>query len=138
MMTMTKTYSELSRINTFMGRYEYLKLGGHVGHSTFGFDRYINQEFYKSREWKSAREAAILRDEGCDLGIRGYEIYGGLLVHHINPIVSGDIMHDDERILDPEFLITTTQSTHNAIHYGDRSLLPKKYSPRKRGDTRLW
>ena len=137
-MTKIRSYSELSRIDEFDDRFEYLKLGGSVGHATFGFDRHINQSFYRSSEWRMIRDQVILRDNGCDLGVSGYEINGALLIHHINPMESDDIVHDREWILDPEYLITTTQNTHNAIHYGDRSLLRKKFVPRTRGDTQLW
>lgn len=137
-MKRNKTYTDLSHIDTFEGRFDYLELGGSVGHSTFGFDRYINQEFYTSAEWKNIRQHVILRDNGCDLGIPGYEINGSLLIHHINPMTPDDIIHGESWILDPEFLITTTSNTHNAIHYGDRSLLRTKFVERKRGDTRLW
>jgi len=133
-----KRYSELVRLQTFEERYTYLKIGGVVGDSTFGFDRYLNQGFYKSRQWKQVRQSVILRDEGCDLGVRGHEIHSGLLVHHMNPVVSHDIIDGEEWILDPEFLITTTQMTHNAIHYGDESLLPKPFVERRPGDTKLW
>jgi len=133
-----RTYSELCRLDTFEDRYEYLKLGGQVGESTFGFDRWINQQFYTSGEWRNVRNHVIVRDEGCDLGIPGYEINGGLVVHHINPMISDDITHGEEWILEPEFLITTTQDTHNAIHYGSRSRLRLPFVPRSPGDTRLW
>lgn len=135
---LTKTYTELSRIDTFEDRFEYLKLGGSVGHVTFGFDRHINQGFYTSTEWKSIRQHIILRDNGCDLGVPGYEINSSILIHHINPMEVDDIVHGEEWIFDPEFLITTTKTTHNAIHYGDRSLLMPKVVERRRGDTRLW
>jgi len=134
----TRTYNELRRLDTFLERYEYLKLGGVVGHATFGFDRHINQMFYASREWKQVREAVILRDNGCDLGVPGFEINGALVVHHINPIKEDDIVHSHEWVLNPEFLITTTHDTHNAIHYGDSSLLRTEFVERKPGDTRLW
>lgn len=137
-MSLTKRYSELIREDSFEGRYEYLKLGGSVGRSTFGFDRHINQRFYASREWKDLRRLVILRDNGCDLGADGYEIHGQILIHHVNPISVDNIVHSDEWILDPEFLITTTKDTHNAIHYGDRSLLRKPLVARGRGDTKLW
>ena len=133
-----KSYRELIRLHTFEERYEYLRLGGVVGVSTFGFDRYINQSFYQSSEWKHIRREVILRDSGCDLGVRGFEINGALLIHHMNPIDSNDIVHGEDWILDPDNLITTTQNTHNAIHYGDRSLLKTKFVERKPGDTRLW
>jgi hypothetical protein len=137
-MTITKTYTELSRFHTFEDRFEYLRLHGDVGRSTFGFDRYINQKFYRSSEWKRSRNLVIIRDEGCDLGIPDYEIHGELLVHHINPIVADDIIHGEDWIFDPEYLITTTHPTHNAIHYSDASLLPKIVVARHAGDTKLW
>jgi hypothetical protein len=133
-----RSYAELSRIHNFEGRFEYLKLGGSVGHATFGFDRHINQTFYTSREWKDIRRDVIMRDNGCDLGIPGYEINGSLLIHHMNPMNSDDIVHREEWILDMDFLITTTTNTHNAIHYGDGSMLLTKFVERKPGDTRLW
>jgi hypothetical protein len=135
---MMKTYTELSRYSSFEDRFEYLRLHGDVGRATFGFDRYINQQFYRSREWKTSRDVVITRDEGCDLGVPGYEINGELLVHHINPVVVDDIVHGEEWIFDPEFLITTTHTTHNAIHYSDASLLPKIVVARQAGDTKLW
>lgn len=94
--------------------------------------------FYRSQEWKDVRREVIIRDEGCDLGVEGYEIHGQLLIHHMNPISPNDIRHGDDRIIDPQFLITTTHRTHNAIHYGDESLLPRPFVPRRRGDTKLW
>ena len=135
---MIKTYHELCRFETFEDRYEYLKLGGQVGHSTFGFDRWINQTFYASWEWKRVRQYVIVRDNGCDLGVSGYEIHKEMLIHHINPMESEDIVHGEEWILDPKYLITTTHDTHNAIHYGDISMLKKPYVERTPGDTRLW
>lgn len=133
-----KRYSDLRRLSNFEDRYEYLRLGGTVGHSTFGFDRYLNQDFYRSREWKSVRDFVIVRDNGCDLGILGYEINQELLVHHMNPMTADDLIHHEDWVTDPEFLITTTQTTHNAIHYGNRSLLRTPFVERARGDTRLW
>lgn len=135
---MNKSYAELIRIHTFEDRFEYLKLGGIVGHSTFGFDRHINQAFYRSSEWRHIRDHVIVRDNGCDLGVEGYEINGELLVHHINPMESDDIVHALDWILDPNYLITTTKNTHNAIHYGDRSKLAKPLVERRPGDTRPW
>lgn len=137
-MATIKTYSQMSRLDTFEERFEYLKLFGSVGRSTFGFDRYINQRFYQSSQWKRAREFVIVRDDGCDLGVPGYEIYSNILIHHINPVDVEAIVHGDDWIFDPEYLITTTQNTHNAIHYGDASLLPKKVVAREFGDTKLW
>lgn len=133
-----RTYSELSRLETFEERFEYLRLHGRVGRSTFGFDRYLNQKFYRSREWKVTRDYVIVRDEGCDLGVLGYEIAEKALIHHINPVKPEDIVGKEDWLLDPEFLITTTHRTHNAIHYSDISLLPKVVIAREPGDTRLW
>lgn len=133
-----KTYNQLKRLKTFEDRFEYLKLGGGVGESTFGFDRHINQKFYKSHEWQQVREYVIVRDNGCDLGVDGYEIHTQLLIHHINPMVSEDIIHSETWITNPEYLITTTHNTHNAIHYGDSSLLIMPTKPRTPGDTKLW
>jgi len=125
-------------LETFEDRYFYLELKGTLGASTFGFDRWVNQRFYKSREWMSAREQVIVRDNGCDLGIPGFEIYSGLLVHHMNPISVDDLEHGEDWIIDPEYLITTSLQTHNAIHYGDVTLLPRGPVERKSGDTTLW
>lgn len=135
---MIRSYSELRRIDTFEERYHYLALKGEVGLSTFGFDRYINQQFYISRQWRQLRSHVITRDNGCDLGIDDYEIHSKLLIHHMNPIKAEDISHGDPSILDPEFLITTTHQTHNAIHYGDEKLLPRLLTKRFPGDTKLW
>ncbi len=137
-MTMSKSYSELAMLNTFDERFEYLKLGGGVGRATFGFDRHINQQFYMSREWQDVRQYVIFRDEGCDLGIIGYEIHVGPLIHHMNPMVVDDILHKESWILDPEFLITTTHNTHNAIHYGTGVSYPKVVTERTPRDTKLW
>ena len=138
MTTFSRTYSELCRLETFEERYHYLRLRGILGERTFGFDRWVNQRFYKSREWLSARDYVIVRDNGCDLGVQGYEINSGLLVHHMNPISLNDLEEGEEWIIDPEFLITTSLQTHNAIHYGDESLLPRGPIVRQAGDTRLW
>lgn len=137
-MSRIRTYSELSRLRTFEERYHYLKLNGVIGAITFGFDRWINQRFYKSQEWDSVRNFVIVRDNGCDLGVPGFEIVSGLIVHHINPVSSDDLKHGAEWVIDPEFLITTSLQTHNAIHYGDETLLPRGPVVRKRGDTKLW
>lgn len=134
----TRRYSELEKLSTFSERFEYLKLGGHVGRSTFAFDRYLNQKFYSTREWQDVRQYVIFRDNGCDLGIDGYEIYHRPLVHHMNPMGIEDILEKEEWILDPEFLITTTHSTHNDIHYGIESLTPKVVTERSPNDTNLW
>lgn len=135
---MIRTYSELRRIETFEERFDYLVLGGQVGEATFGFDRYINQQFYRSTEWRRTRNEVILRDNGCDLGIFGYDINGALVIHHINPMSADDIEQGVDWILDPEYLITTTKDTHNAIHYGDRSKIRVPFVDRAPGDTRLW
>lgn len=137
-MTIIRSYSELRRLETFEERYRYLRLGGALGAQTFGFDRWVNQRFYKSHEWKWARNEVIVRDNGCDLGIEGFEIHSGLLVHHMNPITLNDLEHGEDWITDPNFLITTSLKTHNAIHYGDESLLPRAPIVRKSGDTTLW
>lgn len=134
----TRSYSEMRRFETFEERYEYLRLGGMVGEVTFGFDRYVNQAFYKSSEWQTTRNGVILRDNGCDLGVRGHEINGSVLVHHMNPVEVDDILDREDWLLNPDFLITTTQKTHNAIHYGDKSLLPQDFVERRPGDTKLW
>ena len=133
-----KTYSELLRYDTFEDRLEYLRLGGGVGRATFGFDRHVNQLFYMTREWKSLRNHVMVRDNGCDLGVLGYEIHVGPLIHHINPMDVNDILHQADWILDPEFLITTTHDTHNAIHYGTQSPYPKVVTERTPDDTKLW
>lgn len=135
---MIKTYSELRRLTTFEARYSYLELHGQVGSATFGFDRYLNQQFYTSSQWRHIRHHVIARDLGCDLGIEGYEIHFKPIIHHMNPITVYDVMHGEESILDPEFLITVTHQTHNAIHFGDKSLLRRPLVDRKQGDTQLW
>lgn len=135
---MLKSYTELSKIDDFRMRFEYLKLGGVVGQSTFGFDRHMNQAFYVSREWRRIRSDVIVRDLGCDLGIDGYAIHKGLYIHHMNPIVADDIVHGNEDILNPEYLITCTHRTHSAIHYGDAGLLQQPLVDRRPGDTKLW
>lgn len=133
-----RTYSELRRLETLQERFDYLKLHGVVGESTFGFDRWMNQGFYTSREWHQVRVHVIARDEACDLGIEGYSIHNRLTIHHMNPMKPSEIAHGDEAILDPEFLITVSNQTHNAVHYGDASRLPREYIPRRAGDTNLW
>lgn len=138
-MTMTiRTYSELITIPTFEERYKYLKIGGKVGEETFGFERYLNQEFYKSYEWQSIRRQVIVRDLGCDLGIEGREIHGKIIVHHMNPITIDDIVSASDFLLNPEYLICTLKSTHDAIHYGDESLLIKAPVERMKNDTCPW
>lgn len=133
-----RTYSELTQLQTFEERFRYLSLLGEVGASTFGFDRWINQNFYRSHEWKQAREFVKVRDNGCDLAVPGHEIYIRPLVHHMNPITPQDLEQGERWVLDPEYLITTTHRTHNAIHYGDDSLLVKPPVERRPGDTKLW
>lgn len=134
----TRSYSELEKLTSLEARFDYLALGAKVGASTFGFDRWINQAFYKSREWKQAREFVIARDLGMELGDPETPIRGGHLIHHMNPLTMADIDQATENLLDPEFLITTSLRTHNAIHYGDRSLLPRyTFEERRPGDTRL-
>lgn len=134
----TRSYRELSRLHTFEERFEYLSLRGVVGQATFGFDRYINQQFYTSTQWRQVRDRVIARDLGMDLGIDGYEIYDKIIIHHMNPMTADEIEHGDSDILDPEYLITTTHQTHNAIHYGDKSRLRQPLIERRPGDTRLW
>ena len=133
-----KRYSELILLPTFEERYKYLQLNGVIGDETFGFDRYINQMFYRSQEWKQVRDYVIVRDNGCDLGIEGHEIRGKILIHHMNPIGIKDIQQVNKFLLDPEYLITTILSTHNAIHYGDESLLVKDPIERSKNDTCPW
>lgn len=133
-----RTYSELVTLPTFEERFNYLKLKGQVGKDTFGFDRWLNQIFYRDPEWKSVRDYVIVRDNGCDLGIDGYEINGRILVHHMNPISKEDILERSKYLLDPEFLISTVHNTHNAIHYGDEGLLIKTPIERTKNDTCPW
>lgn len=135
---MIRRYSELRQLETFEERFLYLKLHGRVGIETFGFDRQIGQVFYKSYEWQQVRDYVIVRDYGCDLGIEGYEIYEGLLVHHMNPLDLEAIKRGDSSILDSEYLITTTHTTHNAIHYGDERQLPHPLVERRPDDTIFW
>ena len=138
MSTKIRTYTELSQLNTFMDRFNYLKLGGAVGEATFGFDRYLNQVFYRSQKWLSSRDFVISRDGGCDLGVPGHEIYGKIIVHHMNPITIEDIELDSDILYDPEFLISTIHNTHNAIHYGDENLLIVAPVERRKNDTCPW
>lgn len=135
---MIRTFSELVHIPTFEERFDYLQLRGQVGSSTFGFDRWMNQQFYRSRDWKLIRQHVIARDLGCDLAMEGYEIHDRIYIHHMNPMEADDLVHGNQDVLNPEFLISTTHRTHNAIHYGDRDLLPKQLTPRRPGDTTLW
>lgn len=133
-----RTYSELIQYSSFEDRFQYLSLRGEVGAATFGFDRWLNQQFYTSRQWRALRHHIIVRDEGCDLGVPGYEVTRRPIIHHMNPLTVEDIVHGSDEALDPEFLILTQHSTHNAIHYGDMSLLPKPHTARTPGDTQLW
>jgi hypothetical protein len=135
---MNRTYSELAELETFEERYHYLRLRGEVGEPTFGSERWMNQEFYTSREWRHIRHHVIARDNGCDLGIDGREIFDTIIIHHINPMTPDDIIHGESWIVDPEFLISTSHRTHNAIHYGDAGLLQQPYVERRPGDTLLW
>ena len=137
-MSRIRTYSELRTLATFEDRYQYLRIGGLPGEKTFGFDRYLNQRFYKSPEWLRVRDYVIIRDNGCDLGCLDRQIYGKIIIHHMNPMTVDAVKHGDPDILDPEYLITTTMKTHNAIHFSDEnqlSILPVDRSP---GDTTLW
>lgn len=133
-----RTYSELITIPTFEERYEYLRLRGVVGEETFGFDRIFNQDFYRSPEWKRVRDYVIVRDMGCDLAIDECEIFGRIVIHHMNPITMDDIKLSTAILLEPEYLITTTHETHNAIHYGDESLITKEPIERSKNDTCPW
>ena len=137
-MKIIRSYSELRRIATFEERYKYLQLGGIVGKDTFGFDRYLNQIFYRSQKWRSIRDQVIIRDNGCDLGVEGYDIYGRILIHHMNPITLEDIERESDFLLNPEYLICTTHNTHNAIHYGDKNLLITAPIERTKNDTCPW
>ena len=136
--TSIKTYSELITIPTFEERYEYLRLQGRVGEETFGFDRWLNQVFYRTKEWKTVRDKVIVRDCGCDLAILDREIQGRILVHHMNPILTRDIVNRTEFLLNPEYLICTSKNTHDAIHYGDSELLITMPIERTRNDTCPW
>lgn len=135
---MDRSYSELIRLHSFEERFEYLSLRGIVGEKTFGFDRYLNQMFYRSREWRRLRNEIIVRDNGCDMGIDGFEIHESIYIHHLNPMTVQDVELSSPSILDPDNLISVTLRTHNAIHYGDVKLLPRKLVERRPGDTKLW
>ena len=140
MMTTTniRTYSELIKLPTFEERFDYLRLDGVVGKDTFGFDRYINQRFYRSSEWKRIRNQVIVRDNGCDLGIDEYEIHGRILIHHMNPISIEDLQHMSDLLMNPEYLICVSHRTHNAIHYGDENLIVSAPIERRQNDTCPW
>ena len=134
-----RTYSELITLPTFEERFEYLRLNGRIGEETFGYDRMINQLLYqRSVKWRAARDRVIVRDNGCDLGIEGREIRGSIIVHHMNPITIEDVLHERPEVFDPEYLISTVLNTHNAIHYGDASLLVTAPIERSRNDTCPW
>lgn len=137
-MTNIKTYSELIKLPTFKERYRYLKMNGVVGEETFGFDRWLNQAFYKSKEWLAIRDHVIFRDNGCDLGMPDREIRGRVLIHHMNPITKRDILDRSDFLLNPEYLITTTKVTHDAIHFSDESLLYEDPIERTMHDTCPW
>lgn len=137
-MNKLKNYQELTSYSSFIDRYKYLKLTGQVGSETFGIDRYINQALYKSNRWRETRNKVIIRDNGCDLGVEGYDIYDRIIVHHMNPILLEDIEEDNDDIFDLNYLISTSFKTHNAIHYGDEKLLPILPKERTRNDTCPW
>lgn len=136
--TMLRTYTELLQYPTFEDRFNYLKLSGQVGEETFGFDRWLNQRFYKSKEWQSIRDFVIIRDGGFDMAMDGYDIGGRIYVHHMNPIEQSDILHSSDILIDPEYLVCVSHNTHNAIHYGDASLLMTEPVERRPGDTCPW
>ena len=137
-MARIRTYSELSQLATFDERFEYLSIRAGVGVATFGWERYLNQRFYTSREWRDTRHIVIARDLGCNLGVPGYDIFDRITIHHMNPITAEDVETGNPEILDPEFLITVDHITHNAIHYGNADTLPKPFVERAPGDTKLW
>lgn len=134
----TRTYSELITISNYEDRFRYLKLNGSVGADTFGFDRWFNQQFYRSKEWKSLREKIIIRDNGCDLAMSGFEIHSKIIIHHMNPISLNDIFEMTDYLINPDYLICVSHNTHNAIHYGDENLLDRLPIERKINDTCLW
>lgn len=136
--TTIRTFSELDTLDNLEDRFRYLSLGGSVGEITFGSEREVNQRFYRSPQWRQVRSFVRARDLGCDLGVQEFPISGQIYVHHMNPMSAADIVHGDPSILDPEFLISVSLTTHNAIHYGDSSLLPSEYVERMPGDTKLW
>lgn len=137
-MTSIRTYSELSKLETLEDRFEYLRLDGTIGEDTFGFDRYLNQMFYKLPEWRKTRRDVIIRDNGCDLGVEGFDIMGPITVHHMNPITKQQILDRDPTLFDPEYLISTSSLVHKAIHYGDSNLLPRDFVERRKNDTCPW
>lgn len=133
-----RTFTEMARLKTFDERFEYLQLRGEVGRSTFGFDRYLNQGFYTSAQWRQVRDIVIARDLGCDLAVDGHQIHDKVIIHHMNPMTVEEVDSGDPDILNPEYLITVSHRTHNAIHFGDASMLPKPLVERRPGDTTLW
>lgn len=135
---MIRSYTELAKIDSFEDRFEYLSIKGVVGEKTFGSERYLNQKFYTSREWRLIRDEVLTRDLGCDLAVGGFDIFERPIIHHMNPMAPRDLIRGNEDILNPEYLITVTHRTHNAIHYGDKSLLALPVVERRPGDTRLW
>ena len=135
---MKRTYNDLRQCKTFEERFNYLKLKGSVGEETFGFDRWINQQFYRSVEWRRVRNEVILRDNGCDMGDQNHPIKGRIIIHHMNPVKKEDFDQNPEILLDPSQLVCVSHNTHNAIHYGDENLLPKEWSPRQPNDTCPW
>lgn len=138
-LNLSKTYSELVTFKTFEERFEYLRLFGSVGKDTFGHARYLNQSFYRSREWKDRRNDIIVRDYGCDLAMDGYEISDRIIIHHLNPVSEEDLInYNPEKVLHPENLVCVSPLTHEAIHYSDKSILPILPKERRPGDTKLW
>lgn len=133
-----RTYTELMKLQTFEERFRYLKLVARVGEETFGFDRYLNQQFYHSQEWESIRNEIIIRDNACDLGITGREMNKGIIIHHMNPITKDDLIHQSDFLLNPDYLICVSKKTHSAIHYGDESLLFDGLVERSKNDTCPW
>lgn len=136
---MIRSYKELVKLDNYEDRYLYLLLGDKIGEDTFGFDRYLNQTFYKSSEWKHIRNKIIIRDNGCDLGMSGFDIYGKIIIHHMNPIRKNDILNATDYLMNPDFLICVSMDTHNAIHYGDKNYLDRfKDISRSPNDTCPW
>lgn len=135
---MIRTYNELSRLETFEERFKYLDLRGVVGNATFGYDRYLNQLLYHSKEWRRTRDDLIVRDEACDLGILDRDIYDRIIIHHLNPITIENVENGDDCVYDPNNLICTSHNTHNAMHFGSEKLLIQLPKTRLKGDTGLW
>lgn len=138
MMTMIRTYSDLLKLKTFKDRFEYLNLSGNVGNSTFGYDRYLNQRLYKSSSWQKVRDKVIIRDDGLDLACAEKPIFGRIVIHHMNPIKKEDILYRPDYVFNPEYLISVSEQTHKAIHYGDFSLISSTLIERKPNDTIPW